>query len=109
MPSIDDIINRQFRQWEMQKIDWPEDDEIPEPPMEIVTVSREHGSRGDYMAELLAEKLGYQLVHKEIVDAISASSGYRKRIVESLDDHWRSALDVMVNAFITGQAVDHSD
>jgi cytidylate kinase len=109
MPSIDDIINRQFRQWEMQKIQREEAPPSAEPPMEIVTISRESGSRGSYFAELLAEKLGYQLVHKEMVDAISETSGYRKRIIESLDQQYRSRLELMVQSFLTGQAVDHSD
>jgi cytidylate kinase len=77
--------------------------------MEIVTISREYGSRGSYFASLLAENLGYQLMHKEIVDAICASSGYRKRVIESLDEKYRSQLDVMVSSFLTGQAVDNSD
>lgn len=109
MPSINDIINRQFRLWEMEKVEWPESAAAPEPPMEIVTVSREHGSRGAHFAALLAERLGYQLMHKEIIDAICDSSGYRKRIIASLDERHRSRLELMVQSFVTGQAVDHSD
>ncbi len=109
MSSIDDIINRQFRQWELERMKREETPPAAEPPMEIVTVSRESGSRGAYFAALLADKMGYQLIHKEIVDAICESSGYRKRIIASLDEHYRSRMELMVQAFVTGQAVDHSD
>lgn len=109
MPSIDDLINRQFHMWEMQKNEREEAPPAAEPPMEIVTVSRESGSGGSYFAELLAENLGYQLFHKEMVDAICRTSGYRRRIVESLDEQYRSRLELMVQSFLTGQAVDHSD
>jgi cytidylate kinase len=109
MPSIDDIINRQFRRWEMEKVEWVESGPMPEPPAEIVTVSREVGSRGAYFAELLAGALKYQLIHKEVIDAICRSTGYRKRIIESLDERHRSRLEVLVQAFVTGQAVDHTD
>lgn len=109
MPSIDDIINRQFRQWEMEKREREEVPPAPAPPAKIVTVSREHGSRGAHFAMILAERLGYQLFHKEIVDAICASSGYRKRIVASLDEHYRSRLEMMVDSIFSGQMVDHSD
>jgi cytidylate kinase len=109
MPSIEKLIDRQFRQWEMEKSEWVEPPQAVEPPMEIVTISRENGSRGSYFARLLAQELDYQLIHKETVDAICESSGYRKRIIASLDEHYRSRLEVMVQSFLTGQAVDHSD
>lgn len=109
MPSIDDIINRQFRQWEMEKREREQAPPAPAPPARIVTVSREHGSRGAYFAMILAERLGYQLIHKEIVDAICSSSGYRKRIVESLDERYRSRLEMMMDSIFSGQMVDHSD
>ena len=96
MPSIEEIINRQFRQWEMEKNKREELPPVSEPPMEIVTVSREHGSRGAYFAKLLAEGMGFQLIHKEIVDAICQYTGYRKRIIESLDEHYRSRLELTV-------------
>lgn len=109
MPSIDDIINRQFRQWEMEKREREEAQPAPAPPAKIVTVSREHGSRGAHFAMILAERMKYQLIHKEIVDAICASTGYRKRIVASLDEHYRSTLEMMVDSIFSGQMVDHSD
>jgi cytidylate kinase len=109
MPSLDDIINRQFRQWEMERSRRAESPPPVAPSMAIITVSRENGSRGAYFASLLAEKLKYQLVHKDIVDAICASSGYRKRIIESLDERYRSRLELAVQSFLTGQAVDHGD
>lgn len=109
MPSIDEIINRQFRQWEMQKREREEAPPVRQPPVEIVTVSREHGSRGAHFASLLADRLQYQLIHKEIVEAICASTGYRKRIISSLDEQYRSRLELMVDSIFSGQAVDHSD
>jgi cytidylate kinase len=109
MPSIDDIINRQFHQWEMEKREREQVSPAPAPPARIVTVSREHGSRGAYFAMILAEKLGFQLIHKEIVDAICTSSGYRKRIVSSLDERYRSRLEMMVDSIFSGQMMDHSD
>lgn len=109
MASIDDLINRQFHQWEMQKMERAEVPPAQERPMAIVTVSRELGSRGSHFASLLADRLGHQMIHKEIVEAICASSGYRKRIVESLDEHYRSRLLITIDSLMTGQAVDHAE
>jgi len=108
MSSIDAIINRQFGIWERQKLQSSADDPRIE-PLPIITVSRQKGSRGSYFASRLAERLGYQRLHREVIDAICQSSGYRKRVIESLDQHVRGDLDLAVESIITGQSVDHSD
>ncbi len=77
--------------------------------MPIVTISRETGSRGSYFGSRLAQRLGYQRLHREVIDAICESSGYRKRIIEALDEKHRGELQSMVEGLFTGQVVDHSD
>lgn len=109
MSSIEDIINRQFRQWQLEHARQQQSPHPHIPLLPIITVSRETGSRGAYLAKLLAEKLGYQLIHREVIDAICHSSGYRKQMVESLDEHYRPQLHLLVESLISGQAVDHSD
>ena len=109
MTSIDAIVNRQLLRWELERK--KADEEKRERPTlpRIVTVSRQLGSRGSYFAERLAEKLGYQILHREVIDAICRSSGYRKRIVESLDQKFRGYLEVTVESLFTGESVDHGD
>jgi len=109
MTSIEALINRQFLRWEQQHKEREQSPQQPPPPLPIVTVSRQTGSRGSYFASRLAQKLEYQRIHREIIDAICASSGHRKRIIESLDERSRSAIDVLAEAFVTGASVDHSD
>jgi len=109
MASIDQIINRQFKQWEMEQKERRERPQPPPPPPRIVTVSREHGSRGAYFASRLAEELQYTLMHREVIDAICKSSGYRKHIVQSLDERYRSDIVMLVESILTGQAVHHTD
>jgi hypothetical protein len=92
MPSIDDIINRQFCQWEMQEQKREEAPPVRRQPVEIVTVSGEHGSRGTYFASLLANRLKYQLFYKEIVETICALPGIGKglyhRLTKNIDHVW---------------------
>ncbi len=109
MTSLDAIVNRQLLKWELERK--KADEEKAERPAlpRIVTVSRQLGSRGSYFAERLAEKLGYQNLHREVIDAICRSSGYRKRIVESLDQKFRGSLEVMVESLFTGESVNHGD
>jgi len=96
-------------QWELQRKKISKETPPQFSPAPIVTVSRQLGSRGSYFAERLAEKMDYQQLHREVIDTICQSSGYRKRIIESIDDKFRSELELTVESMFTGQAVDHHD
>ncbi|HWR82699.1 MAG TPA: cytidylate kinase-like family protein [Candidatus Deferrimicrobium sp.] len=109
MTSIDAIVNRQLLKWEMERQKAAEQKLAPPEVPRIVTVSRQLGSRGSYFAEKLAERLGYQHLHREIIDTICQSTGYRKRIIESLDEKFRGQLDRLVESLFTGQAVDYRE
>jgi cytidylate kinase len=109
MTSIDAIINRQILKWELERRKAESEPETAEAPAPIITISRQTGSRGSYFGSRLAQKLNYQRLHRELIDVICQSSGYYRRIVESLDDRSRSAIDALVEGMISGQHVDHSD
>ena len=109
MTSIETLLDRQFRRWEQQQRYVAEQSVPVEKPPPIITVSRQTGSRGSYFASRLAQQLDYQRIHREVVDAVCHSSGYRRRIVETLDEHYRSRLEILVDGILTGQAVDNSD
>jgi cytidylate kinase len=109
MTSIEAIIDRQFRLWERRQVQVQSSPEQKPQPRQIVTVSRETGSRGSYFASRLALRLGYQRIHREVIDEICASSGYRKRVIESVDGKARSDLEMMVEGLLTGQSVDMGD
>jgi len=109
MASIDAIINRQLLRWELEKKQATEKPAAKAPPPQVVTVSRQAGSRGTFLASRLADELGFTRLHRETIDAICQTSGYRRRIVENLDERFRGDLDVMVEGMITGQSVDHGD
>jgi len=111
MTSIEVIIDRQLRRWEMErqkKLDTAKDKSAPK-KMPIVTISRQRGSRGSYLAEELAARLDHQLLHREIIDKICASSGYRRQVIESLDDKTRSNIELWFDGIIKGQYVDASN
>jgi cytidylate kinase len=109
MTSIDAIINRQLLKWELEKKRTEETKQAKFIPSPIITISRQTGSRGSYFGSRLAQKLDYQRLHRDVIDAISVESGYFHKIVESLDNHARSNLSLMVESMITGKSFDHSD
>ncbi len=63
--------------------------------MGTITVSREYGSNGAAIARLIASKLGYRYVDKEIVDAVAERAGVSLPDVEALDEigyGWATSL-----------------
>jgi cytidylate kinase len=113
MPSIDRILDRQVRKWESEKAAHVDQhghrDRAGAPVQPILTVSRQRGSNGTLLAERLAERFGYTLLHRDVIDRICESSGYKRRIVESLDGRARSQLQLWVESVLQGAYVDASD
>jgi cytidylate kinase len=107
--SIEAIINRQLRKWELEQRQAQEKGEEHHEPEPIVTVSRQTGSRGSYFASRLATRLNYQRLHREVIDAIARTSGFRRRVVEALDEKHRNEIESLVDSVLTGQSVDYSD
>ncbi len=110
MTSVEALIDRQIRKWEVEKK--ARDEQVAPKEKEllpIITVSRQRGSSGSYLARRLAEELDYQLTHKQIIDIICSNSGYRKRIIEALDEKTKSQLELWVEGLFQGQYVDASD
>lgn len=112
MTSTEQIIDRQVRRWELQKSfeeSQSSSSGARQMPKPLITISRQHGTGGSLMAEKLAQRFNYTFLHRDIVDRICAESGYKKRIVESLDEHSKSQLQVWVESIVTGMQIDQSD
>ncbi len=52
----------------------------------IITISREHGSQGKYIGELVAKKLGIPYYYKEVTALVASKSGLDKEFVSKLND-----------------------
>jgi cytidylate kinase len=111
--SKDNLLDRQIRKWELERAAKARQEgardsrgALVEP---VVTVSRERGSGGTILAGKLAERFGYTLLHRDIIDRICESSGYKRRIVESLDGHAKSQLQLWFESMLQGTCVDASD
>jgi cytidylate kinase len=112
MTTLDSIIDRQIKRWELEKKRREEEQKSQEKvilPGPVITVSRERGSRGTYLEKMLAEKLNYQLVHREIIDYIVKDSGVRRRLIESLDEKIRSEIELWVEGVFKGKYLGKSD
>jgi cytidylate kinase len=113
MPTIESILDRQVRRWELERSVRLQEGgphaHGRRPGQPVITVSRQRGSGGSLLAERLAQRFGYTLLHRDIIDRICASAGYKRRIVESLDGHARSQLQLWFESVVQGACVDAGD
>jgi cytidylate kinase len=110
--SIESIIDRQLRRWEHERRIAAAGGvatraQIAAQP--IITVSRQHGSRGRDLASRLAERFQYTLLHRDVIDRISLCTGHLRRLLESLDEHSRSQLTMWADSMISGRYLDETD
>ncbi len=75
--------------------------------MRIVTISREFGSGGSEIAELVANALGWQLYDNAVVDAVAARLGVsveqvsaREERLPSLSERLANAISLTTPAFV---------
>ena len=94
--SIHQIIENQMKQWELLKQNPPEIIET----CRVVTVSRECGSQGKEVAERLAGKMGFDMFHHEIVEAMIETSKNSKALLETLDERGVNVVDDIVSNFV---------
>jgi len=110
MSSIESIIDRQLRRWELEKnLVEGATEEVEQPFNPVITMSRQRGSRGSYIARKLAERFNYALLHKNLIDQMCKSSGYKRRIIESLDEQSRSRVETWFQGMIEGSYIDATD
>lgn len=96
MSHIEQLVSRQIELCEIRKRLDAEHrasapgPESPPPHGPCILISREHGSRGSRLAELLGERLGWKVFNREIVDAIAERAHVRQHLIESVDATIRS-------------------
>jgi cytidylate kinase len=112
MTSIEAIIDRQLRRWELEsniRAAELSTKEIQQRHQPVITISRQRGSGGTLIATKLANRFNYTLLHRDIIDRIVESTGYKRRLVESLDEHSQSRMETWFAAMVAGNYVDGSD
>jgi cytidylate kinase len=103
MPTIESIIDRQLRRWEAEKtIRAGDRREKPSGPLlqHVITVSRQRGSGGSIVAERVAQRFDYTLLHRDIIDRICSSTGTVRRIVASLDEHVKPEVTIWFESML---------
>jgi cytidylate kinase len=94
--SIEQIVEDQVKKWGFEH----KPPSAQTHPITVVTVSREPGSGGRLIASGIAECLGFDLFHQEVIHELAQSAHVSKRIIESLDEKGLSMLEDWVAASV---------
>jgi len=75
----------------------------------IITLSRDYGTDGHAIGEVVAKKLGFSLWDREILDVLACESGWKlqARMFEALDEKAQGAIDAVVADFFGGLERDN--
>ena len=96
MKSIPRIIEEQVQRWQiMQKEGRAEKEGVS-----IITVSREPGSGGRIVAARLAETLGIDILHQEVINEMAKSADVSEQLVETLDERGLSTLEHWISSLV---------
>lgn len=103
------LINKIVKSLNLRdKLTLPFDEESAEKAFHkpFITISREPGSGGAPIAKLLAEKLGFALVDRQIIEEIAQSTKKRKEVIQAVDEKSRSAIDDIVHSLLNEDYID---
>jgi cytidylate kinase len=106
------LVDRQLRRWELERRAAREalGEGTPERGHTVsVTISRRRGCRGPAIAAALAERLGYTLFGRELVDFIATDHKVCQRVLDMLDEKVASAIHLWAEGIVAGRHVDQRD
>jgi len=95
MKSTHQLIEEQVRRWDLSRQEKKEEKALP-----VITLSREPGSGGKLVAKAVADALGLDLFHHDIIDTMAADADTSSRIIRTLDERGVSMLEDWVSAAI---------
>jgi cytidylate kinase len=102
--SPQQIIDAQVHAWSLEQRR-PSGSRAAHHP--IITVSRAFGAQGDTLGRMLGELTGFDVWDRDLVNAVADAAGGDVRIMESLDERRRRAIDDAVRGFLSG--IDHTN
>ena len=106
--KIDAIVDRQVRLWlEARKLNAGSRDDTSLMP--CITLSRQYGSRGAELGQLLAQKSGFAFWDQAIVNALSKRAGVDEQMVATLDENTRTSMDVFIDTILRGRSYSEGE
>ncbi len=101
MKYLDQMITEQVKLWSRHEAEAARKGERPG-AWPIITISREFGARGAGLARVLGRRIGFRVWDKDLLQAVAEESGADERLLASLDEHRRTAIDDAVRGALQG-------
>jgi cytidylate kinase len=101
MRTIDQMIAEQVNTWTKREGMLRAEGRLPGSGP-VITISREFGACGAALAVELGERLGFEVWDRDLLAAISEKSGGDEKLLASLDERRRSAIEDAVWGALTG-------
>jgi len=102
-PGVERLEERQIRNWELARAQRAHKKLAPKRVHDFVAISRQVGSGGHEVAQLLAERLGWPLFDKEILHAMAGNDAVRERLYQALDEREVGWLEQILDVIIDGR------
>jgi cytidylate kinase len=96
MKSIPRIIEERVQRWQIMQKEGKEEKE----GISVITISREPGSGGRIVATRLADKLGIDIFHQEVINEMAKSADVSEKLVETLDERGLSTLEDWISSLV---------
>lgn len=96
MKAVHQLIEEQVRRWEILRKEKQKDKILP-----VITLSREPGSGGKLVAKAVADRLGLDLFHQELINAMADNADTTTRVIRTLDERGLSMIEDWVSAAIS--------
>lgn len=96
MRAMHQLIEEQVGRWEILKKEKQEEKTLP-----VITLSREPGSGGKLVAKVMADRLGLDLFHQELINAMAENADTTTRVIRTLDERGLSMIEDWVSAAIS--------
>jgi cytidylate kinase len=96
MKSISQIIEEQVHRWQIQQKEKPQEKAI----VPVVTISREPGSGGRIVAQNLADRLGFEVFHQEVLHEMAKRAEVSEQLLATLDERGLSILEDWISSLV---------
>lgn len=71
----------------------------------FVTVSRDPGSGGKPIAQLVAKRLGFKFYNRKLIDEISKSANMRSGVMEDIDEKQRNQVEDLIHNILNPEYI----
>ena len=95
--SIEKFVKEQVKKWESR---YSEVQKKGQARIPVITVSMEPGSGGSVVAKGIAERLGFDLFNREIIEGIAKSSRIRSSVIETLEKERLSGIEDFISSLV---------